>query len=127
MQTTHYRRCPNDHHNRQDPGLHRAGNPCRLWHRIRRPGPQPETLGPAPVTVRYGDLNLASQEGARVLYGRISTAARKVCGPSFGLWYPGVATAWKHCYQATVDHAVRQVNSPALTELYEKGINVAAR
>ena len=90
------------------------------------PASPAKTLGPDPVTVRYEDLNLASQEGARILYGRISTAARKVCGPSFVLWYPGVSRAWQKCYQATVDHAVKQVNSPALTALYEHGINVAS-
>ena len=111
----------------QDPGLHRFGNPCRLWHRIRRQDcPSPDARPRSSHRpLRRPESRLP--EGARILYGRISMAARKACGPSFALWYPTVEREWKHCYQATVDHAVKQVNSPALTALYEKGINVAAR
>jgi UrcA family protein len=88
---------------------------------------QPKTLDPAPVTVRYDDLNLASPEGARVLYRRISAAARKACGPNYAMWYPSVRIGWQECYKATVDWAVRQVNAPTLTALHAREINVAAR
>ncbi len=88
---------------------------------------QPKPFDPAPITVRYHDLNLASPEGARVLYGRITVAARKICGPNFAQFYPGVRSKWKDCYKATVDDAVKQVNAPALTALHASAINVAAR
>jgi UrcA family protein len=88
---------------------------------------RPTTLNPAPITVRYGDLNLANPEGARVLYRRISVAARNACGPNFAQWYPGVRAAWKECYKATVDQAVKQVNAPALTALHGSVLNVASR
>ena len=88
---------------------------------------QQKTIDPAPVTVRYDDLNLANPEGARVLYRRISAAARKTCGPNFAQFYPGVRSKWKDCYKATVDDAVKQVNAPTLTALHGTAINVAAR
>ena len=89
---------------------------------------QPKTTrSRRPCTVRYDDLNLANPEGARVLYRRISAAARKTCGPNFAQWYPGVRSGWKDCYKATVDDAVKQVNAPALTALHGSAINVAAR
>ena len=88
---------------------------------------QQKTIDPAPITVRYDDLNLANPEGARVLYRRISAAARNVCGPNFAQWYPSVRRGWKDCYKATVDHAVNQVNAPTLTVLHARAINVAAR
>jgi UrcA family protein len=88
---------------------------------------QPNTLDPAPVTVRYSDLNLANPEGARVLYRRISVAARQACGPNFAQWYPAVRSGWKDCYKATVDLAVQQVNAPMLTALHGRAINLAAR
>jgi UrcA family protein len=87
----------------------------------------PRTLAPPPVTVRYDDLNLSNPEGARVLYRRISVAARKACGPNFAQWYPTVRTAWKECYGAAVDQAIKQVNAPTLTALHARAINVAAR
>jgi UrcA family protein len=70
---------------------------------------------------------LSNEEGARVLYGRISNAARKACGPSFAVWYPTVSRLWKDCYQATVEHAIKTVNQPMLTALYERSMKVAAR
>lgn len=88
---------------------------------------QPKTLDRDAVHVRYGDLNLANPEGTRVLYRRISAAARNVCGPNFAQWYPSVRSGWKDCYKATVDDAVKQVNAPALTALHGSAINVAAR
>lgn len=88
---------------------------------------QPKTLDRDAVHVRYGDLNLANPEGTRVLYRRISAAARNVCGPNFAQWYPSVRSGWKDCYKATVDHAVNQVNAPTLTTLHARAINVAAR
>jgi UrcA family protein len=88
---------------------------------------QPKTLDRDPVHVRYDDLNLANPEGARVLYRRISVAARQACGPNFAQWYPSVRRGWKDCYKATVDHAVDQVNAPMLTALHTRAINVAAR
>jgi UrcA family protein len=88
---------------------------------------QPKTLDPAPVTVNYSDLNLASPEGARVLYRRIGVAARKACGPNFATWYPAVRYAWKECYKGAVDQAVKHVNAPTLTALHGREINVAAR
>jgi UrcA family protein len=86
-----------------------------------------KTLAPAPVSVRYDDLNLANAEGAHVLYNRISEAARKVCGPSFATFYPGKWREWKECYQSTVDAAVKRVDAPMLTALHAKSISVAAR
>ena len=88
---------------------------------------QSKPFDPAPVTVRYDDLNLASSEGARVLYGRITAAARKICGPNIADWYPNARTAWKRCYNVTVDHAVKEVNAPMLTAVHGRAINVAAR
>ena len=33
------------------------------------------------VRVPYGDLNLASEQGANTLYARVAAAARQVCAP----------------------------------------------
>ena len=90
------------------------------------PAPK-KTLAPAPITVRYDDLNLASTAGAQVLYQRISAAAHKVCGPSFATFYPGKWREWQECYENSIDAAVKQVNAPTLTALHAKSVSVAAR
>ena len=69
------------------------------------------------VTVKFADLNTATPEGARILYRRIQSAARKVCGSS-SPWDPGSYWASKICYDATVNDAVLQVNRPTLTALH---------
>lgn len=84
-------------------------------------------IGPAPVTVRFSDLNLASPEGAGILYNRIRAAAREACGPSFASWYPGVPEKWNACYEETVATAIRQVDRPMLTALYARHLTVASR
>jgi UrcA family protein len=38
------------------------------------------TMEPATHEVRYGDLNLASEDGLAQLHRRINAAARRVCG-----------------------------------------------
>jgi UrcA family protein len=80
-------------------------------------GGAPRTLAPAPVKVSYADLNLKSPEGLRTLHNRISAAAKEVCGPALGLWYPGQRDKWARCYRSTVDKTVEQMNVPELTAL----------
>jgi UrcA family protein len=68
------------------------------------------------VTVRYGDLNLASTAGATTLYNRIRGAARFVCGEEG----PGIDEhlQWNGCFHATVSDAVGAVHSPLLSALH---------
>jgi|SRR5882762_165262 len=67
-------------------------------------------------TVQFADLNITSQAGAKVLYGRIRAAARDVCRASSGgdpFLRPGVSA----CIEKAIDKAVKDVNSPVLTSL----------
>ena len=65
------------------------------------------------VTVRFDDLNLDSAAGARVLYGRLQSAAQTVCVWDGGRWF-----AWRECYRATIDEAVRRIDRANLTALH---------
>ena len=73
---------------------------------------------PVPTqVVRYADLNISSPDGARILYGRIQAAARLVCQfelTSFRHWSGREQACFKHA----VDDAVRQVHSPALSQIH---------
>jgi UrcA family protein len=73
--------------------------------------------GPVSKTVAYGDLNLDSVSGAKVLYRRIQTAAREVCSPldSKGLAF---RAAWQSCYDHAIDAAVDSVNSSAVAQVH---------
>lgn len=78
--------------------------------------PPNSTLDPT-VTVNFGELNTSTAEGTRVLYDRLSAAARAVCAAG-GEWYPRVYFAQRECYRATLDHVVARLNLPRLTVLH---------
>ena len=69
------------------------------------------------VQVNYRDLNLATEQGTQALYGRIVSAARKVCAPSDIRVLVEVAAA-RACEAQAVAHAVRAVNNPRLAATY---------
>ena len=70
------------------------------------------------VIVSYHDLNLASEEGSRVLYERLVSAARQVCPEK-----SDTALALRlnrdaeQCVADAVERAVRQVRNPRFVEL----------
>jgi UrcA family protein len=67
-------------------------------------------------TVKYADLQVDTTAGAQALYGRIHSAARRVCGyEATSIQGPSV---WQHCVRPTVDAAVAKVNNPLLTALH---------
>jgi UrcA family protein len=68
------------------------------------------------VVVRYGDLDLSTPEGARVLYQRISVAAHEVCPV---LITRDLALVGKNraCREAAIERAVNAVNSPQLAAM----------
>lgn len=66
--------------------------------------------------VRFGDLNLATNEGAQTLYQRIKLAARQVCDGAddrFG------HSEYRKCMNKAVDDAVAKVNRPTLQALHQ--------
>lgn len=71
--------------------------------------------GDAPsVTVRYGDLNLTSQEGIARLYRRIGSAAAVVCSARDGRDLMR-KTLWHDCYNHAVANAVHAVHNETLS------------
>jgi UrcA family protein len=71
------------------------------------------------VKVSYGDLNLASDGGAQLLYGRIVSAAREVCEARRLDNRDLRAVALEHrCEAQAIAAAVSSVNSPRLAALH---------
>ncbi len=60
--------------------------------------------------VRFQDLNLNTDAGVKVLYQRLRSAAKQVCGNVDG-WDLGVARAHKLCVDRAMTDAVAAVNS----------------
>jgi len=66
-------------------------------------------------TVKFGDLNLGTAAGVQALYGRIHSAAARVCQQPAG----EQQAVWS-CMTKAVSDAVAKVNDPALTAFYQE-------
>lgn len=69
------------------------------------------------LTVRYSDLNLSTEQGSLVLYGRIVAAAQQVCAVD-DIRDLRAFNAAKRCRAQAIANAVRDVNSPMLASVY---------
>jgi UrcA family protein len=69
------------------------------------------------VAVPYGDLDLTTDAGARVLYARLTSAAGRVCGfadaRELSLW-----VRVRHCREQALAAAVARIDAPRLTALH---------
>jgi UrcA family protein len=68
--------------------------------------------------VRYGDLNLTQEDGAKTLLVRLDQAASHVCGgrpqiADFRIW-----SAYQACRKAAMDRAVASIHAPLVARLY---------
>jgi len=68
-------------------------------------------------TIAYGDLNLETADGARVLYARIRYAAQAVCSPFDGRDL-SQQIRWRACYDHAMASAVAQIDKPTVTALH---------
>ncbi|MBV8784088.1 MAG: UrcA family protein [Gammaproteobacteria bacterium] len=66
----------------------------------------------AKITVKFGDLNVSSPDGAATLYTRIRQAAQTVCHQADPLWNT------RSCIDKAIADAVTKVNQPALFTVY---------
>jgi len=84
-------------------------------------GAHAETVEPLIKHVTYGDLNLDSENGAKVFYARVRNAAQFVCSP---LENRGLSRqqAWQACIDNALAAAVAQVNKPMVTALHNQNV-----
>jgi UrcA family protein len=76
---------------------------------------------PLTKTVAYGDLNLDSEQGAKVLYVRLRRAAENVCLPLDGRDLAQRGN-WQRCFNNAVASAVAQVNKTTVTALHNQTV-----
>jgi UrcA family protein len=73
------------------------------------------------TVVKFGDLNLTSQQGVASLYKRIHSAAEQVCGASTAdTVFPEVSLSIHKCVVDSETRAIRAVNNGALEAYYSK-------
>ena len=74
------------------------------------------------VTVKFSDLNLATDAGADMLYRRIAAAARAVC-PDPNIRDLRAFASNEACRSEAIARAVRDVSSPRLAAVYSAHTN----
>ncbi len=84
---------------------------------VRAPN-DPDTVS---VVVRFNELDLMREGGARTLLGRIHQAAKTVCGPEPARISLYMHQAYRGCVTRSVGAAVQQLNAPLVTALHELG------
>ncbi len=73
---------------------------------------------PIRVNVSYADLNLESPAAVSSLYGRLRSAAQRVCKPLDDGRYSPANFGFQRCYQTALDSAVAKINRPVLTAMH---------
>jgi UrcA family protein len=75
--------------------------------------------------VAFGDLNLDSEQGVKVLYARLRNGAEDVCSSFEGrdLFFKKI---WQSCFDKAVATAVVQVNRSSLTTLHQQTVSRSA-
>jgi UrcA family protein len=78
-----------------------------------------------PVTVvqahvPYGDLDLASTEGARTMLGRINTALERLCAQPVSPLLPRAAAEAYRCRTSLMASSVAKLDAPAVTREYAR-------
>jgi UrcA family protein len=77
---------------------------------------------PLTKIVKYGDLNLDSEQGAKVLYARLSGAAKEVCSPLESAEL-SVRHLWQSCFDNAMADAVGQIDKTMVSALYVHNVN----
>jgi UrcA family protein len=75
---------------------------------------------PQSVVVKYGDIDLTSERGAKALYTRLRAASRRVCSSLEGRDLR-MHELWKACYDRALTKAVVDLNVDSLTALHQRG------
>ena len=73
------------------------------------------------VSVKYGDLNIGSPAGARLLLKRIEAAANTACGGAPDIRQLNQWASFEACRRSAVARAVVAVGSPMLTAMSHGG------
>ena len=80
----------------------------------------PDQLEDSAVTVSYGDLDIQSEAGAKVLYSRLKRASEKACNVESFTEHGSVDSARdaRLCYRAKIARAVDNIDSEPLKRMH---------
>jgi UrcA family protein len=70
--------------------------------------------------VNYGDLNVETEQGAKILLQRIERAAKKACGghATFSSYTGSLDHTFEECWTEALARTVKQLGAPVVTRVY---------
>jgi UrcA family protein len=82
----------------------------------------PSTIIRGRSVVYYGDLNIDTEEGAKIMLQRIERAAKKACGghPTFSSYTGALDHTFEECRDKAIQRTVIQLGAPMLTRIYSE-------
>jgi UrcA family protein len=82
----------------------------------------PGTSPPVRSAVYYGDLNIDTEQGAKIMLQRIDRAAKKACGahPTFGAYTHLSDHAFEQCRGEAVQRTVTHLGAAMVTRVYSE-------
>ena len=80
----------------------------------------PGTIIRGRSVVYYGDLNIGTEQDARIMLQRIERAAKKACGghPTFSTYTGTLDHTFEECRGEAIQRTVKQLGAPMVTRIY---------
>jgi UrcA family protein len=72
--------------------------------------------------VYYGDLNIETEQDAKIILQRIERAAKKACGghPTFSSYTGRLDDTFDECRSEAIARTVKQLGAPMVTRIYSE-------
>jgi UrcA family protein len=72
--------------------------------------------------VYYGDLNIETEQDAKIMLRRIERAAKKACGghPTFSTYTGSLDHTFEECRGEAIQRTVKQLGAPMVTRIYSR-------
>jgi UrcA family protein len=82
----------------------------------------PGTVVRGRSVVYYGDLNIDTEYGAKIMLQRIERAAKKACGghPTFSSYTGSLDHTFEQCRGEAIRRTVQQLGAPVVTRIYSE-------
>jgi UrcA family protein len=93
-----------------------------LGFRAHADASSPATIVQGRSVVYYGDLNIETEQDAKIMLQRIDRAARKACGghATFSSYTGGVDHTFEECRSEAVHRTVKQLGASKVTRIYSE-------
>ena len=82
----------------------------------------PGTIIRGRSAVYYGDLNIGTEQDAKIMLQRIERAAKKACGghPTFSTYTGSLDHTFEECRGEAIQRTVKQLGAPTVTRIYSE-------